>query len=49
MLHINDDGEMDPSAKLVEINTIAASGFGCTQKIHKYVITLGWYVTISLN
>ena len=40
MLHINDVGEIDPSAKLVEINTIAVSGFGCSQEIaliHKYV------------
>ena len=41
MLHMNDAGEIDPSAKLVEINTIAVSGFGCTQEvalIHKCVL-----------
>ena len=40
MLDINDAGEIEPSAKLVEINTIAVSGFGYSQEIaliHKYV------------
>lgn len=40
MLHTNDAGEIEPSAKLVEINTIAVSGFGYSQEvasIHKYV------------
>ena len=40
MLHINDVGDIDHSAKLVEINTIAVSGFGYSQEIaliHKYV------------